>query len=196
MNDFDPAVIAAMARWPDVPAVYGWLRLDRRGQWHLIDRGRPDFDPERDRLGSPITSPPILDFIARNYGVTGDGAWFWQNGPQRVFVDLDLAPRILRLLGEQERLQLVDHTGRLLGRVDSAGIDAGGSLWLSGPTGFGAVHDLDLAALQIDADKADQLWLQWAGERLPVVPVTDAAARWGFRQRPRGIDRDEPRQTR
>jgi hypothetical protein len=186
MNDFDAAVIAAMARWPDVPAVYGWLRLDRRGQWHLIDRGRPDFDPARDGLGSPISSPPILDFIARNYGVTEDGAWFWQNGPQRVFVDLDLAPRILRLLGEQQASLLVDHTGRVLAEVDSARIDADGRLWLSGVTGFGAVHDLDLAAFEIHADATDQLWLRWAGRLLPIAPIADPASVWGFQPRPRG----------
>ena len=31
----DPAVLRGMARWPDVPAVYGWLALDRRGNWRL-----------------------------------------------------------------------------------------------------------------------------------------------------------------
>jgi len=29
----DPIVARAMARWPNVPAVYGWLALDRRGNW-------------------------------------------------------------------------------------------------------------------------------------------------------------------
>ncbi|HMN64893.1 MAG TPA: DUF2946 family protein, partial [Burkholderiaceae bacterium] len=40
----DEQVLHAMARWPDVPAVWGWLRLDRRGRWLLVDRGRPGFD--------------------------------------------------------------------------------------------------------------------------------------------------------
>ena len=29
----DEDVLRAMTRWPDVPAVYGWLSLDRRGRW-------------------------------------------------------------------------------------------------------------------------------------------------------------------
>ena len=31
----DETVIRAMAKWPDVPAVWGWLSLDRRGVWKL-----------------------------------------------------------------------------------------------------------------------------------------------------------------
>jgi len=27
----DDIVLQAMTKWPDVPNVYGWLRLDRRG---------------------------------------------------------------------------------------------------------------------------------------------------------------------
>lgn len=33
----DAQVIAAMAKWPDVAAVFGWLRLDARGHWWLRD---------------------------------------------------------------------------------------------------------------------------------------------------------------
>ena len=46
----DPAVLRAMARWPQVPAVYGWLALDRRGNW-LIKAER-------------IANPLVAEFIA------------------------------------------------------------------------------------------------------------------------------------
>ena len=29
----DEIVLRSMLKWPNVPSVYGWLRLDRRGQW-------------------------------------------------------------------------------------------------------------------------------------------------------------------
>jgi len=29
----DEAVLRSIAKWPNVPAVYGWLKLDRRGNW-------------------------------------------------------------------------------------------------------------------------------------------------------------------
>ena len=34
----DAAVIAALAKWPNVPAVFGWLRLDRRGNWLIREQ--------------------------------------------------------------------------------------------------------------------------------------------------------------
>jgi hypothetical protein len=185
MNSFDPQVIAAMARWPNVPAVYGWLRLDRRGQWHLIDRGRPDFDPVRDAAGSPITSPPILDFIHRNYGVTDEGCWFWQNGPQRVFVDLDLAPRILRILGEGQSATLVDHTGLEVGPIRSAAMAPDGTLWLRATEHYGAIHDLDLAALDIEFSEGPLPTLRWHGIQLPIDAIRHPDTTYRFTHRPR-----------
>ncbi|HET8728586.1 MAG TPA: DUF2946 family protein, partial [Alphaproteobacteria bacterium] len=29
----DESVLRAMTKWPNVPAVYGWLQLDQRGNW-------------------------------------------------------------------------------------------------------------------------------------------------------------------
>ena len=31
----DDIVKQAMAKWPNVPHVYGWLALDRRGVWRI-----------------------------------------------------------------------------------------------------------------------------------------------------------------
>ena len=74
----DEIVKAAMARWPNVPAVYGWLELTARGEWRI--------------KGEPIDNAAIRDFIARNYAHDGRGNWFFQNGPQRVFVSLEATP--------------------------------------------------------------------------------------------------------
>lgn len=148
----DEQVRQAMARWPDVPAVYGWLRLDRRGRWLLVDRGRPDFDEALHGEGSEITSPPIVDFIGRNYGPDERGCWHWQNGPQRVFVDLLLAPLLYRVLGEAPTQTLATHTGWPVERIDRAAIDAQGNLWLVTEHGPGCVDDRDLGALDLDLD--------------------------------------------
>jgi len=151
----DEQVESAMRRWPQVPAVHGWLRLDRRGRWLLIDRGRPGFDEARDGAGSEITSPPILDFIGRNYAADEAGRWYWQNGPQRVFVDLDLAPLVLRVVGEAGAARLVTHTGYPLETPDSGWIDADGNVFLETAMGPGALHDLDLAGLEIDEGRSE-----------------------------------------
>lgn len=149
----DDDVRRAMARWPGVPAVYGWLRLTRRGRWMLIDRGVTGFDEALHGQGSEITSPPIVDFMGRNYLCDEAGHWYWQNGPQRVFVDLDLAPLYFRVMtGARETVApaLITHTGYPVHRIDRAALDSNGNLWLETDQGPGCVDDRDLAQLTLD----------------------------------------------
>ncbi len=145
----DDQVRRAMRKWPRVPAVYGWLRLGRRGQWFLVDRGREGFDEALHGEGSPITSPPILDFIGRNYEADDQGAWYWQNGPQRAYVALDLAPLVLRVLGEPPTQRLVTHTGWLVERVSRAACDLDGNLFLQTELGPAVVDDRDIGQLEL-----------------------------------------------
>ena len=126
----DETVIRAMAKWPNVPAVWGWLSLDRRGVWRL--------------KGEAIQNRAVVDFIGRNYASDGRGRWFFQNGPQRVFVDLAYTPWVYSLDG---RGTLVTHTGRGCGAVESAWLDEAGTMILVGEPGPGIVDDRDLIAL-------------------------------------------------
>lgn len=185
----DEQVLRAMARWPEVPAVHGWLRLGRRGTWFLIDRGAPGFDAVRDGDGSPITSPPIRDFIARNYESDADGAWYWQNGPQRVFVRLDLAPWVLRVIGDGDRRRFCTHTGRLIASVAAIVSDPEGNLFAQTDAGCGLVDDRDLAQLGL-SDDAEGVQVvmpayppgRW---RIESEPSVDAIARrFGFLRDP------------
>jgi hypothetical protein len=182
----DDLVRQAMARWPNVPAVHGWLRLERRGRWMLVDRGAPGFDEARDGAGSEITSPPIVDFIGRNYGPDGQGRWHWQNGPQRVFVDLALAPLYYRVLGEAPSQTLVTHTGWPAARIGRAATDDAGHLWLVTEHGPGCVDDRDLGALELDLqDDGRTGTLRLLGEHA-VHPLGGApAAALGFEPTPR-----------
>jgi hypothetical protein len=174
----DEQVLRAMQRWPNVPAVYGWLRLDRRGRWLLVDRGRPGFDEVRDGGGSPITNEQILEFIARNYQADGDGRWFWQNGPQRVFVDLELAPLILRVIGSGADARLVAHTGEPVTSVEAAWRSSDGELLVLTDLGPAAVHDLDLGSLDFDGDDGDgyPLLLRVMNLELGIEPPDGAVA--------------------
>ena len=126
----DETVIRAMAKWPNVPAVWGWLSLDRRGIWRL--------------KGESIPNRAAVEFIGRNYASDGRGRWFFQNGPQRVFVDLAYTPWVYSLDG---RGALVTHTGRDCGAVESAWLDEAGTVILLGEPGPGIVDDRDLLAL-------------------------------------------------
>ncbi|SOY54779.1 DUF2946 family protein [Cupriavidus taiwanensis] len=89
----DDIVRQAMARWPNVPNVYGWLTLDRRGQWRL----RNEYAQQHGLSGDPIRHEALIGFIERNYQCDERGCWYFQNGPQRVFVALGYAPWIVRL---------------------------------------------------------------------------------------------------
>ncbi|VVE88707.1 DUF2946 family protein [Pandoraea bronchicola] len=89
----DEIVRQAMAKWPNVPHCYGWLSLDRRGQWRMRDEAAQAAGTS----GDPIRHAALLAFIARNYASDDAGRWYFQNGPQRVYVSLAYAPFVVRL---------------------------------------------------------------------------------------------------
>ncbi len=125
----DEIVFRAMAKWPEVPAVYGWLSLDRRGRWRL--------------RGEPLAHPATLRFINRNYAGDERGRWYFQNGPQRVFVTLDYTPLVLSLDGDS---CLRTHTGARVRSLHGGGLDEEGNLLLVCEHGPGVLDDRDLLA--------------------------------------------------
>jgi hypothetical protein len=86
----DAAVIASMTKWPNVPDCYGWLHLDAQGRWLM---GEVDGEQKP----SIVAHEGLKSFMNRNYIAGSNGCWALQNGPQRVWVTLALAPFILRL---------------------------------------------------------------------------------------------------
>lgn len=122
----DPSVIRSMAKWPDVPAVYGWLALDRRGNWRI--------------RGERIGNAALRDFIGRNYASDARGRWYFQNGPQRVFVALAYTPLVVHFEGEA----LLDHCGRRFA-CEQAFLDDEGSVLMQGAAGIALLDDRDLA---------------------------------------------------
>jgi len=134
----DDAVIRAMAKWPDVPDVHGWLKLDRRGNWR-IRTGSPEGSPDFGLVGNLA----LKEFIARNYIADSRGRWYFQNGPQRVFVQLAYAPYVFRILAGA----VMDHCGRPVERIDGAWVDEEGSLLLGARGSIGLLDDRDLGLL-------------------------------------------------
>lgn len=130
----DEIVIRSMARWPDVPNVFGWLALDRRGRW-LVKGRSGGFE----RIGNAAVS----EFIGRNYQRDDAGRWFFQNGPQRVFVILRYMPLVYRL--EQGGARVIAHTGTAAQRVAAAWLDDAGGMLLETDVGAGMLDDRDLA---------------------------------------------------
>jgi hypothetical protein len=187
----DHSVLRALAKWPDVPAAYGWLALDRRGNWSI--------------KGERIGNPALVDFIGRNYAHDERGRWFFQNGPQRVFVRLEYAPYVLRTEPTAHRLALRTHNG-MPARAGAAWLDDAGSLLVEFGDSVGLVHDQDLAevlscvrdargaALPDDAVEAllrspetPALVLALDAGTVPVgrIDATAVPARFGFDPEPR-----------
>jgi hypothetical protein len=173
----DAMVEAALRKWPNVPHCFGWLALDARGDWWMRDDRVQAAGPFPKVKGSRIEHDKLLAFISRNYAHDGDGAWFFQNGPQRVYVELEAAPWVWRLAAANAAaLPLVTgHTG--LGAVPRAVlVDEHGRVYLATDDGLGIVHtqDMGVAADAIEAG----LWMT------ETVRADDLPTRYGFRRSP------------
>jgi len=144
MTGMDDIVRQAMAKWPQVPHCYGWLGLDARGNWCLRDeqaQSQGSFaDGPPAARGSVLQHDKLIAFIARNYNSDDVGQWFFQNGPQRVFVELQISPWIWRV-GQDH--SVVAHTGEAA-RVQRSLVDEIGRVYLETDLGFGLVHSMDM----------------------------------------------------
>jgi len=191
----DEIVQRGMAKWPNVPSVYGWLSLDRRGNWLI----------KGERIGNPLVS----GFIGRNYTHDERGCWYFQNGPQRVFVNIDYAPLVLRIVSpDGAPLAIETHSGKRVAAPGGAWLDETGTLLIETEHGPGTMHDRDLERLLpylVDANgnllpeaaldalmeltqqgKPAPLWLNFLDTRLKIEAIAsgDAARRFGFVAQP------------
>lgn len=135
----DDLVEKALARWPNVPAIAGWLKLSLQGDW-LLTGPVPE--------GLTISHPRILNFMARNYGSEADGRFYFQNGPQKAYVHLAYTPWVYRIHPlEQGALMLSTHTG-LIDWPLAMFQDELGRVLIQGEHGIGLLHsnDMDLLA--------------------------------------------------
>jgi hypothetical protein len=150
----DDIVRQAMAKWPDVPDCYGWLGLDSRGQWWMRDDRAQAIGPFQSGLpgakGSVLKHEKLIDFIHRNYEADEQGRWYFQNGPQRVYIELEATPHVWRL---SDDFEVRSHTGALV-KADQCLLDETGRVYLSTLQGLGLVHTLDVGrvanALELD----------------------------------------------
>ena len=151
----DESVVRSMAKWPNVPAVYGWLALDRRGNWLI--------------KGERIANHALRDFISRNYEADARGCWYFQNGPQRVFVRLAYTPLVVHY---QEGDTLLDHRGLAFAAAQTF-LDDEGSVLFAGEGSVALLDDRDLGRF---ADRADGL---------ARIAMAEVARRFGFVADPR-----------
>ncbi len=178
----DDIVRQAIAKWPKVPNCYGWLGLDARGNWYMRDdraQAAGPFSGPRSAAGaaskgSLLTHDKLVDFIQRNYESDAQGQWFFQNGPQRVYVELEATPLIWRV-DAGPAFAVTAHTGQSA-RVQRCVLDEHGRVYLETDAGFGLVHTLDMTHA---ADAIEQgLWVP------DELPAHDLPARFGYVRSP------------
>ncbi len=169
----DPIVIQALAKWPNVPHCYGWLGLDARGNWYMRDdraQAAGPFSPAAGgnlhSKGSLLKHEKLIDFIQRNYACDDAGQWFFQNGPQRVYVELEAAPWVWRLaVADNGDIAVAAHDGRpavVLGCV----LDELGRVYLNTNIGFGLVYTQDVAVAATAVERG-----QWQPETMNLTEI-------------------------
>ncbi|MCG5072877.1 DUF2946 family protein [Paraburkholderia tagetis] len=198
----DDIVKQALARWPNVPHCTGWLLLDARGHWRLRD----EADQAQGAPGTPIRHEALIGFINRNYDRDANGQWFFQNGPQRVYVELEYTPWVVRLASANgAALTLVDQTGHPFEPV-AVYVDEHGSVLFeqaAPATAEGSAdaaanalarvallhdHDLDCftehATLAEDGESGTFHWRAETALPLQSIARADVPARFAFVQSP------------
>src|SRR5690606_21464773 len=146
----------------------------------------------------------VTAYIGRNYERDSEGCWFFQNGPQRVYVELEYTPFVYRIIDNSGRIDVDCHTGVPATALYGAWIAEDGAPVPETEHGAGVVHDRDLeAALPalVDTDGASvaedeleramallqqgkdaALWMRVGASNVKVEPMrsSDAPERFGF----------------
>ena len=175
----DDLVRQAMAKWPNVPDCFGWLGLDSRGHWHMRDdrvQALGAFQSaQAGAKGSVLRHEKLIAFIDRNYEADERGCWYFQNGPQRVYVELESTPFIFRL---DEYFVPSAHTGQT-STVRACLVDELGRVYLHTPLGLGLVHTLDVGLVAQAIEQG-----LWTAEDCEAAVLPN---RYGFVLSPQGL---------
>jgi hypothetical protein len=169
----DDIVKQAMAKWPNVPHCYGWLALDARGAWRMRDERAQQLNLPGDKLNQPT----LVGFINRNYAADERGCWYFQNGPQRVYLNLEATPFIARTDPQQG---LLVQTGEALGPIERACMTDAGELIVASGGKVAKVDDRDMAQMMLEmridgeaaSDDALMAWMEGGPGILTLGQVT------------------------
>jgi hypothetical protein len=152
--------------------------------------------------GDRINNAILLGFINRNYMHDERGRWYFQNGPQRVYVNLETTPYVARTDPAQG---LVLHTGEPIRTIDGVWLTGTGELLIKSEEKIAMLDDRDMAqciaGLRLDGaaieDESLMAWLsepehpglltfEHAGMQIPVERIAHHAIgkRFGFVEMP------------
>ncbi|MBU3540223.1 DUF2946 family protein [Polynucleobacter sp. UB-Tiil-W10] len=204
----DDQVLRSLMKWPNVPDCYGWLALDRRGYWRMRD----EFTQLNNLPGQIIQHTALNEFIARNYACNELGKYFFQNGPQRVFITLDTTPWIVRMIPDDNGPHLINQCHQIM-EPTAALSDENGNIYIVGNVNQNICnsndngknqliksnsqtiallhdHDLDhfseLAKLREEACSFGGSWT-WQGKQLFLDPIhsQELASRFNYIAKPK-----------
>ena len=170
---------------------------------------RDEFAQQNKLPGQVITHTALNEFISRNYACDSLGRYFFQNGPQRVFVTLDATPWVARITPSENGLEMLTQCKNPI-QASGALSDEGGNIYILGKVKqltdrdknaaqFSTEdcqtvallhdHDLDhfseLAKLREEACSFGGSW-NWQGKQLPLDPIhsEELATRFQFIAKP------------
>ena len=202
----DEQVVRSLIKWPNVPACFGWLALDRRGQWRMVD----EFAQQNQLPGQVIHHTMLNEFISRNYARDTSGRFFFQNGPQRVFISLAATPWVVRIIPSEQGIRLMTQCQTEI-KPSGALSDENGNIYIAGIVKNSVYkdsntqqfeieeclsvailhdHDLDqfseLAKLHREACSFGGTW-NWHGDSLPLDPIhsEELSKKFGFVRQPK-----------
>lgn len=144
--------------------------------------------------GITIQHVALNEFISRNYAHDSLGRYFFQNGPQRVFITLDATPWIARIIPSENGPQLLTQCGTEI-KPHGALSDEKGNIYITGlflqslpdhadsniftqteSLSVALLHDHDLglfsdqSKVEEDACSFRGSW-QWDGKELIIEPI-------------------------
>lgn len=163
----DDIVLKAMIKWPNVPDCFGWLGLSARGNWYMRDDRTQSLGSfasgQPGAKGSMLQHAKLIDFIQRNYASDASGRWYFQNGPQRVYVELEATPWIWRIQADGS---VRAHDGQSTETIACV-TDELGWAYLETTLGFGVVHTQDMEYLAQALESSRWSVSETQRERLP-----------------------------
>lgn len=173
---------------------------------------RDEFAQQNGLPGQVIEHTALKEFIDRNYACDSVGRYFFQNGPQRVFITLTSTPWIARIIPCEETLKMMTQCQTEI-NPSSALSDEHGNIYIAGTVkqnickdlstqefetgdclGIALLHDHDLdpfsemAKLREEACSFGGLW-NWQGKQLPLEPIhsEELSKKFGYVIQPQAI---------
>ena len=170
---------------------------------------RDEFAQQNKLPGQVITHRALNEFISRNYARDSLGRYFFQNGPQRVFITLDSTPWVARITPSENGSELISQCHNPI-EASGALSDENGNIYIVGKVNqliyrqenkasftkedcktVALLHDHDLdhfsrlAKLHEEACSFGGSW-EWQGKQLPLdlIHSEELAAHFQFIAKP------------